>query len=297
MKINEVRPLEHDFTKVLETIALMPKLLYYVGKLPENVDYLNNTLKSRPKCVAIVGARKNTPYGKEIAYKAAYELAKEGIIIISGLAYGIDSIAHRGALDAGGKTIAVLGTPIDEIYPREHTGLAKEIIEKGGAIISEYAPGSKLVRKYTFLERNRLISGLSDAVLIAEAADRSGSLNTASHALTEGKDLYAVPGDITRITSIGCNRLIAQGAYPYIEPEDILNRLFPSRLAKKRKKSVFSSSPLEKSILTEIDSGNQDGEKIIENLKISPAEFSQAITMLEIRDKVIALGMNQWSIK
>lgn len=297
MKINQISPLEHDFTKVLETIALMPKTLYYVGKLPENVDILNNKReKQRPKCVAIVGARKNTSYGQEIAYQAAFKLAKEGIIIISGLAYGIDSIAHRGALDAGGRTIAILGSPIDEIYPRSHTRLAEEILEKDSAIISEYAPGERIYPKTSFLQRNRLISGLSDAVLVVEAAERSGSLNTASHALSEGKDLYAVPGDITRLSSVGCNHLISQGAYPYTKPEDIIDNLLPNN-RRKPQKSSFSGTPIEKSILDEIKKGNRDGEQIIASLGIFPAEFNQAITMLEIKGIVFPLGMNNWGLK
>ncbi|MBR3323964.1 DNA-processing protein DprA, partial [Candidatus Saccharibacteria bacterium] len=229
MKINEIPPLEHDFTEVLKTLALIPKMLYFYGKLPENMPIIG-----RKKCVAIVGSRKNTSYGREVAYQAAYEAAKAGAIVISGLAYGIDSIAHRGALDAGGITIAVLGTPIDDIYPKAHIGLAREITEKGGAIISEYGPGeishSKGEVQARFLARNRIIAGLSDLTLITEAADRSGSLNTASHALDIGSDLMAVPGDITRLTSRGCNRLLMQGAIPYTEPNDLLDLLFPERL-------------------------------------------------------------------
>ena len=135
-KINHFSPLEYNFTEVLDAIALKPKTLYFYGKIPENVS--KNGTKMRPKTVAIVGSRHNTRYGEEIAYKLAYELAKKDVIIVSGLAYGIDSIGHRGCLDAGGKTIAVLGTPIDQIYPKTHLSLAKEIIEKNGAIISKY---------------------------------------------------------------------------------------------------------------------------------------------------------------
>ena len=222
-KINQISPLDANFTEVLSSIVLMPKTLYFYGKIPENV--LKNGKIERPKAVAIVGSRHNTKYGEEVAYKLAYELARHGVIIISGLAYGIDSIGHRAAIDAGGKTIAVLGTPIDEIYPRNHKTLAEEIVKTGGAIISEYAPGTRVFPKTSFLERNRIISGLSDIVVVVEAAERSGSLNTATHAIDQGKDVYAVPGNITSIYSTGCNKLIRQGAIP--EPDDILRELFP----------------------------------------------------------------------
>ena len=290
MKINQIRPLEGKYTEVLSSIALKPKILYYTGKIPEK----------RVFTVAIVGARKNTSYGEEVAYRAAYECAKAGMIVVSGLACGIDSIAHRGALDAGGVTIAILGTPIDQIYPRRHVGLAHEIMEAGGAIISEYGPGDTggghgETGGARFLARNRLISGLSDAVLVAEAAEHSGSLNTASHALEQGRELYAAPADITRVTSAGCNQLIKKGAEPYLRPADILERFFPPK--KPRQRSFFGGSPLEKRIVEAISSGIRDGDEIIAKLGISASEFNQAITMLEIRDIVKGLGMNRWMLK
>lgn len=311
MKINEIRPLEHEFTEVLNSLVLNIKMLYYYGKLPK-------------KCptVAIVGARKNTSYGYEVAYKAAYAAAKAGAVVVSGLAYGIDSIAHRGALDAGGVTVAVLGTPITEIYPKEHRGLAQEIIEKGGAVMSEYGPldiaegGQQM--KVRFLERNRIISGLSDVVMVVEAADRSGSLNTATQALNQGKELMVVPGDITRAASRGCNKLLAQGAHPYTEEMDLLELLFPSecggsghsgsgfgpnrvRLSTQEKKlqqlSMLAETEVETQILGFLVSGICDGEEIIEKGEISAAEFSQAMTILEIKGAVRALGANRWMVR
>ncbi len=292
MKINKISPQEAGFTEVLSSIALTPKMLYYYGKIPEK----------RVPTVAIVGARKNTSYGKEVAYRAAYEAAKAGAIVVSGLAYGIDSIAHRGALDAGGVTIAVLGTAINRIYPTRHIGLAQEIIENGGAVISEYGPddkgGNGEVGGVRFLARNRIISGLSDVVLIAEAADHSGSLNTASHALDQGKEVFAVPGDINKPVSEGCNRLIAKGAIPYLRPSDLIERLFPGRArAKKSKKTFVGGSPVEQKIVEQISLGVNDGEQIVMNSGISVQEFNQAITMLEIRDVVVPLGMNKWMLR
>ncbi len=299
MKINKMRPLEHNYTKVLKRLVLIPKTLYYYGKIPEN----------RIKSVAIVGSRKNTSYGKEVAYTAAYEAAKAGAIVVSGLAYGIDSIAHRSALDAGGITIAVLGTPIDEIYPACHRGLAEEIVEKGGMVISEYGPGesgsNKKMIQARFLARNRIIAGLSDITLIAEAADRSGTLNTAAHSLDIGNDLMAVPGDITRFSSRGCNKLLSQGAIPYTEKDNLISLLFPERMKiltsekcsdRDNSKIIekYADSELERTILSEIIDGTQDGEKIIEKANISAREFGQAITLLEIKGAVKALGANKW---
>ena len=286
-KINQIPPLEAKYTEVLGTIAVMPKMLYYYGKIPQN----------RIKTVAIVGSRHNTRYGEEVAYQLGYTLAKHGVIVISGLAYGIDSIGHQAALDAGGTTIAVLGTPINEIYPRNHRKLAAEIIETGGAIISEYAPGTKVYPKTSFLERNRIISGLSDIVVVVEAAERSGSLNTATHALEQGKEVFAVPGNITSPYSQGCNKLIRQGAFPYTEPDDILRELFPEEfLARKKKCHLKGDTDVETLILNSLASGLRSGEEIMVSTKLPPEVFNQSVTLLEIKGRIRALGANAWAL-
>ena len=316
-KINQISPLEHDFTEVLDAIALTPKTLYFRGKLPQNMSKKGN---SRPKTVAIVGSRHNTRYGEDIAYRLAYELAKHHVIIISGLAYGIDSIAHKGCLAAGGKTIAVLGTPINRIYPVNHKTLAKQIIEQNGAIISEYAPRTKEYHssplapgeyyddagnrtqdpKTSFLYRNRLISGLSDAVVVVEAAEKSGSLNTATHALEQGKEVFAVPGNITSPYSQGCNKLIKQGATPYTCPDDILQLLFPEEYIKKHKRlktnNLIGDTDVETLILQAIASGLSSGEEIMQATKLPPEVFNQTTTLLEIKSRIRPLGMNHWGL-
>ncbi len=313
-KINTISPLEHDFTEVLNSIALTPKTLYFRGKLPENV------LKERPKTVAIVGSRHNTRYGKEVAYKLAYELGKRGVIVVSGLAFGVDSIGHQGCLDAGGITIAVLGTRIDDIYPKAHLPLARQIVEQNGAIISEYAPkdllniapmasgeyidkitGKRLVHQHSsFLYRNRLISGLSDIVVVVEAAEKSGSLNTATHALEQGKEVFAVPGNITSPYSQGCNKLIKQGALPYTEPDDILRLLFPEDYAKKcqkaREQGLIGDTDVETSILKALAEGLRNGEEIMKAANLPPEVFNQTITILEIKGRIRSLGLNNWSL-
>ena len=298
-KINHISPLEHDFTEVLEAIALKPKTLYFRGKLPKNV--VKEGISLRPKTVAIVGSRHNTSYGKEVAYNLAYQLAKKGVVIVSGLAYGIDSIGHQGCLDADGTTVAVLGTPINEIYPRSHVSLAKEIIKQGGAIVSEYAPGENCYPNTTsFLYRNRIISGLADIVVIVEAAEKSGSLNTATHALEQGKTVFAVPGNISNPYSQGCNKLIKQGAFPYTEPSDILRELFPEDYVKKHRKlrqeQLIGDTDVETKILQAIASGARSGEEIMARTHLSPEVFNQAVTLLEIRSRLHPLGLNRWSL-
>ena len=295
-KINQISPLENNFTGVLDAIAVKPKMLYFRGKMPENM--MDDDLTKRPKSVAIVGTRHCTKYGEEIAYKMAFELAKRGVVVISGLAYGIDSIAHQAALDAGGVTVAVLGTPIDRIYPRAHEGLAREIVEKGGMILSEYAAGEKVYPKTSFLARNRLIAGLADAVVIVEAAERSGSLNTAMHALDQGKELFAVPGDITHPMSAGCNKLLKQGANPYTDIDDLLDFFFPKRQKAGLKQMViFGDTPEELSLMKLMHDGIKNGEEMIKKTEMPVAIFNQTITMLEIKGLVRSLGANQWMLK
>ena len=319
-KINTISPLEHDFTEVLTSIALTPKTLYFRGKLPENVVKNGHQgCKKRPPAVAIVGSRHNTRYGEEVAYKLAYELGKHGVIVVSGLAFGIDSIGHRGCLDAGGITVAVLGTRIDDIYPRTHTALAREIIEKNGAIISEYAPQDqktaslapaeyvdKLIKKRniqrqaSFLYRNRIISGLSDIVVVVEAAEKSGSLNTATHALEQGREVFAVPGNITSPYSQGCNKLIQQGALPYTGPDDVLQLLFPEEYLKKHQKArtrgFIGDTDVETAILKALSEGLRSGEEIMAKAKLPPEVFNQSVTILEIKGRIRHLGMNNWGL-
>ena len=294
-KNNEILPLEADFTEVLASIAVMPRKLYFYGKIPKNP--VKSAETGRPRVVAIVGSRRPTRYGEKIAYELAYAAAQRGAVVVSGLAYGIDAMAHRGALAAGGITVAVLGTPIDQISPRAHLGLATEIVQTGGCILSELAPGAKFFPKSSFLQRNRLISGLADVVVIPEAAERSGSLNTAAHALEQGREVFAVPGDIDKPMSRGCNRLIRQGATPYLEPADVLDLLFPPRRKTKLAQLLIGDNSLETQILQALADGVSDGERLLEIIKADVATFSQTLTLLEIKGRIQALGANQWLLK
>ncbi|MDB5167503.1 MAG: hypothetical protein JWN26_648 [Candidatus Saccharibacteria bacterium] len=285
MKINSISPQKHKYLQIIGTIAKVPKKLHYIGTLPDN----------RIPTVAIVGSRKPTTYGKEVTYQLAYDLAKKGIIILSGLALGVDSIAHQAALDAGGTTIAILPTSVDDIYPRTHINLAKQIVASGGAIMSEYEPESRIY-KTNFLERNRLVSGLADAVIVTEAAIRSGTLSTVNHALEQGREVFAVPGNITSPLSAGCNALIKQGATPVTSVEDILEIIAPD-LLQPQQSLALGSTPLETEIIKLIQSGIRDGDQLQDESHTEASEFSQALTMLEINGIIRALGGNQWTLR
>ena len=202
---------EHDYPVKLKWIYAYPVLLYVYGELPN----LNESLS-----VAVVGTRKYTDYGRIAAYKIGGGLAKAKTVVISGLAKGNDAIAQLGCIENGGKTIAVMGTGIDRIYPSEHRELAKRIA-KSGAIITEYPPGVGPT-KYNFPQRNRIISGLSDAVVIVEAPERSGALITTRLAAEQSRSVYAVPGDITSPTSAGPISLLKDGAKPVTNAGDIV---------------------------------------------------------------------------
>ncbi len=204
---------EDSYPEKLRWIHQPPVGLYVMGEFP---DF------SAPS-VSIVGMRKRSPYGADVAYKFAKELAEIGFIVISGMAEGIDSDAHRGALDGNGITAAVFGNGVDISYPEFNAPLKEKIIQNG-CVISEYPPGTK-PKPYLFPIRNRIMSGLSDAVAVIEAKERSGSLITASHALEQGKDIFAVPGNITNDRSEGTNELLKQGAYVLTKTKDILDVL------------------------------------------------------------------------
>ena len=285
MKINSILPEKHQFLQIISTIAHVPERLYILGALPE----------TRVPTVAIVGSRKPTSYGKEVTYQLAYELAKKGVVIISGLAYGVDAIAHRAALDAGGTTIAILANGLDTIYPSAHAGLAKQILAKGGAIISEYEPAVG-ARDFQFLARNRIVSGLADAVIVTEAAARSGTLATINHALDQNKEVFAVPGNITSPLSVGCNNVIKQGAHPITSANDVLEIIAP-HLLEPQTTLALGSNPQEITIIKLLQQGVRAGEQLQQQSGIPAAEFSQTLSMLEINGDIRPLGGNRWTLR
>ncbi len=285
MKINRATPDKHKYLQIMSSIAKPPKSLYFIGEIPT----------TRLTSVAIIGTRKPSPYGKEVTTLLANDLAKRGVVIISGLALGTDAIAHRGALEANGTTIAVLGNGLPEIYPSSHRALAEQIIADGGAVLTEYEPGTP-ARPFRFLERNRIVSGLSDAIIIVEAAARSGTLNTASHALEQGREVFAVPGNITSPLSSGCNALIKQGAHPVTCVEDILEVIAPHLLTG-QVALPLGRTPLETLIISLLQSGVRDGELLQRQTNTPAADFSQSLTMIELSGIIRPLGGNQWTLR
>ena len=199
----------------LRCIDSPPKEIYCLGNL-ELLNYEKN--------IAIIGSRDCSLYGERATKDFAFNLAKEGVCIVSGLARGIDSFAHIGALNAKGKTIAVIGSGLDNIYPRENVKLAQSIIENNGLIISEYPLGTKPLKQH-FPARNRIISGLSDGILVTEARKNSGTNITVDFALEQGKDVYVVPGNIYSKTSDGTNFMISEGAIPVTSYKNIIERI------------------------------------------------------------------------
>lgn len=202
---------ESAFPMSLKGIKNPPALLYYMGALPD----LNNTL-----CISMVGTRKMSEYGMRSAYKIAYEVASAGAVVVSGMALGIDGVASCGAVSGGGKTIAVLGSGIDVIYPKEHTTLYR-VITHNGAVITEFAPSTPPVGM-NFPIRNRLISGLSQGTLVVDADKDSGAMITAKNAILQGRDIYAVPGNIDERNTSGTNMLIRDGAQAVLSGKDII---------------------------------------------------------------------------
>ena len=292
MKINKISPTTSVFTERLSLIDDAPERLYYVGTLP----------KTPIPVVAIVGTRKPTKYGTEVTQHIAYDLAKKGVVIVSGLALGVDALAHRAALEAGGVTVGVVINELPDISPRTNVPLAKQMIARGGAVMSEWGAGDgAFFTKASFLRRNRLVSGLADAVIITEAAAQSGTLNTAAHALAQGREVFVVPGNITSPLSEGCNNLLKQGATPITEARDVLEviapHLLPSHKNGAQTNLLFGDTPAETTILQLIATGVRDGEQLQQQSRLSAADFSTALTMLEINGLVKALGANQWTIR
>ncbi len=214
-EIKTVSVNDASYPESLRTIKYAPQILYYRGELP-----------AKENCFAVVGTRTCSAYGKELALKIAGDLAGAGLTIVSGLAYGIDSFAHQAAMERGGKTIAVLGTGLDEksVYPQENLALAQRIIETGGALISEYPAGTH-GSKISFPKRNRIISGLCLGVLVVEAKEKSGSLITARWARRQMKKVFALPGQVNSPNSKGCHYLIKHGAKLVESAEDIIKEL------------------------------------------------------------------------
>lgn len=283
-KINPINPSTNDFTSVLTNINEPPKELFLAGNLPSG----------RPACVAIVGTRRPSQYGREVSHRLAYDLAKSGICVISGLALGVDTIAHKAALEAGGLTVAVLANGLHKIYPASHEAIAIDIIKSGGGVISEYPVGVE-AKKYHFLARNRLISGLADAVIVTEATERSGTLSTVNHALDQNRDVFAVPGPITSLLSIGPNRLLQQGAYAVTSAKDVLNIIAPLQTSYEKSLPIGMTLS-EMAIINLLENGVRSGDDLLRLSKLETSDFLQTLTNLEMNSIIRPLGGNNWTL-
>lgn len=244
ISIEYKKMLEKNIQLISVNDTAYPEKLKYIEKAPYALFCRGELPKEERLTIAIVGARNCSAYGKEMALWFGKELSDAGIQVISGLAFGIDGYAHQGALHGVTPTYGVLGNGIDSCYPKEHFSLYMEMQKKGG-VISEYGPGTRPA-PFQFPMRNRIISGLSDAVLVIEARERSGSLITADLALEQGKDIFAIPGRIGDQLSIGCNNLIKQGAQIVVSPLEIIENFHLNELKcvkKLKKNNILLDSP------------------------------------------------------
>ena len=279
-----------NYPEPLNEIPDPPSLLYIRG------DYV----ATDPLAIAVVGSRRCTPYGLRVAERLAASLARVGITVVSGLARGIDAAAHRGALKAGGRTLAVLANGLSDIYPPEHLDLAREVAE-AGAILSEM-PMRQGPLAGLFPQRNRLISGLSLGVVVVEAAPRSGSLSTAHHAMEQNREVFAVPGPVDSLPSQGCHRLIRDGARLVETVDDILEELGP--LVKElrstpaapgvRHPAELSLSDLERSVLNRLDDSPLAVDALISQTGMTASQVMATLSVLEMRRLVRRLPGHQF---
>lgn len=286
------------YPSLLREIYDPPIALYVKGAWSQCLDQ---------PCIAIVGSRKCSTYGQNAALMLARDLAQRGVTVVSGFARGIDAAAHRGAIEAGGRTVGVLGTGIDEVYPRDHKRLADEILERGGALVSQFPLATPPVSE-NFPYRNRIISGLSLGVVVVEAAENSGSLITARLAIEQNREVFAIPGNITSRTSFGTNYLIKGAGAKLVQqwqdiaaelPPQIAARLLPPPLgAKKKEKSLTDQLAMVPQGLTGYEHSvfkllSADDPKhidvLVDRSKLSISELTAALLTLEMRDLVRAL--------
>jgi DNA processing protein len=271
----------------LKQIDQPPPVLYVRGDLiPEDTW-----------AVAIVGTRRISAYGRQVTDEMAAFLAANGVTVVSGLARGVDAVAHQSALKAGGRTIAVLGCGVDRIYPPEHSQMAEKMIAQG-AVLSDYAPGTPPDAS-NFPPRNRIISGLSMAILVVEAGETSGALITAQFAVDQGREVFAVPGNILAPQSKGTNRLIAQGAHPLLEANDLLEALNLTRLSQQREvRQALPADEVESKLLSVLSHEPLHMDEIRNQTGYPIERVSATLVMLELKGLVRQVGgMNYVSVR
>lgn len=285
--ITYIAHFEEEYPKRLLPYKDSPAGLFVKGELPPD----------QVPTAAIVGARNCTEYGQQAAEYLAFELASHGVQILSGLALGVDRAAHEGCLRAGGKTYAVMGCGVNVCYPRENYRLYSDVEQKGG-IISEFVPGTAPVAM-NFPMRNRVISGLSDAVIIVEAREKSGSLITGDLALEQGKEVFALPGRINDPLSAGCNRLLQMGAAVCLGPKDILDffGIESGEVLKRNKKSEKSLAKREKLVYSLIDSRPKSLEEIVTFCQIPVSDVLESLMTLELSGYIQSCGNQNYCRK
>ncbi|MBN1487658.1 MAG: DNA-processing protein DprA [Anaerolineae bacterium] len=272
-----------DYPSLLRNISDSPPVLFVKGTLLESDEW----------ALAIVGTRKATVYGREVARRLASELVQNGVTIVSGLARGIDGIAHAAALESGGRTIAVLGCGVDIIYPADHRKLAQRIIENG-AMVSDYPLGTK-PESSNFPPRNRIISGLSLGVVVVEAGVSSGALITADFAINQGRDVFAVPGSILSPAFVGCNRLLRDGASIVTEVRDILETLHLTQLIEKKvARTVLPENPTEAAIFSHLTAEPQHVDDLARKAGLPMATVNSTLVMMELKGLARAVGTLQY---
>ncbi len=260
-----------------------PPVIYCRGKLKPEDDW----------SVAIVGTRRMTVYGKQVADEIARSLANQGVTIVSGLARGVDAIAHQAALDSGGRTLAVLGSGVDLIYPPEHEKLAARVITQG-AILSDYAPGTP-PDSANFPPRNRIISALARAVIVVEAGESSGALITAAFAADQGREVFAVPGQIHAPQSLGTNRLIQQGARLLLNPQDVLEILNMTQIPEQvQLRQVIPSDPTEALLYSCLTREPQHIDEIRRATDLPIEQVSATLAIMELKGMVRQVGGMQY---
>lgn len=264
-----------------------PKLLREISDPPERLLYKGNKTLLHERCIAVVGSRKCTVQGVRTAKLLAGRLAEAGVTIVSGLAQGIDEAAHRGALERGGNTIAVIANGLDVYYPRRNRELQNEIAENG-LLLTEYGPGTE-PKRYYFPNRNRIISGLCEGVIVVEAAYESGSLITADLAGEQGRDVYAVPGLLTAPTSFGCNRLLSEGAIPVFDVNDLLESLgLPQGGAADETRRYEGLSETEAAIVRALGkAGEMTADQLSRETGMPVCDVNPLISILELKGRVL----------
>lgn len=287
-KIGVLITKEKEFPESLKTIDRPPAIIYFKGK----IDGASKI------ALSVVGTRRMSLYGRQVTEKIVSDLALSGMTIISGLARGVDTIAHETALEAGGLTIAVVGSGLDEksLYPFDNIGLARKIVSAGGAIISEYHPGTPALAQH-FPARNRLISALSLGVLVTECPIKSGALLTARAGLEQGKEIFAIPGDIRSRNCEGTNNLIKMGAKAVTCASEILEEFgFSEAIAQKARK-IIPETREEAKVLDFLSIQPIEFDRLVQKTALDSATLSSVLTMMEIKGKVRNVGMNQYVLK